>query len=112
MDTIDLILHLLIFAWILFLPQFIGVLVHYRMRGFPRIAYFVGFFLTTIFSFYLMITVFAIRVQPDEQVCGLGAMAEGFLILFFTSIQMFVSVFAQLWLRARKILMQAQAGID
>lgn len=110
METMVLILRLLFFAWILFLPQFLGILVHYRMKRFPRLAYSVGFMLTTIVSFYFMVAVFVIKATPGEYVCGLGGMVVGFLILFFTSIQMFISVMAQFWMRSRKIL--GRSGIN
>lgn len=80
------------------------------MKRFPKLAYFVGFLLTTIVSFYFMALLFVIKAEPGEYVCGLGRMVEGFLILFFTSFQMFVGVVAQFWIRARKIL--TAAGIN
>ena len=110
MEDFYLILRLLFFAWILFVPQFLGVLVHYRMKRFPKFAYLIGFLLTTILSFYLMVAVFVPKVQPDERVCGLGSMAMITSVLFFTFLQIIGGLFAQLWMRARKIL--KQAGIN
>lgn len=108
METIFLILQILFFAWILFLPQFLGILVHYRMKRFPRLAYLLGFLLTTILSFFLLLAIFPKPTQEETGGCGLWVMSMAIFVLFFTSLQIIGSLFAQLWVRARKILIQAR----
>jgi hypothetical protein len=88
------------------LPQLLGVLVHFRMKQFPRLAYFAGFLLTTIFSFFLILTILNIyyspKVEPGEHVCGLYGMAIAFMFLFLISAQIVLSIFAQFLFRYLK----------
>lgn len=97
MDTIYIIGRLLIFVALLALPQFLGLLVHFRMRNYPRLAYFIGFAITLIFSFSILQIIFAPR--REAEMCGLGAMAAIVFILFFISVQAIVSIAAQSWFR-------------
>jgi cbb3-type cytochrome oxidase subunit 1 len=103
MEISDLISGLLFFAWILFLPQFLGILVHYRLKKFPELAYIVGFLLTTILSFYLLIAVFMPKVEQNESMCG-GAAITVIFVVFFTFLQIIGSLFAQLWMKSRMTL--------
>ncbi len=95
MDTVYIIGRLLAFAALLALPQFLGLLVHFRMRNYPRLVYFVGFAITMISSFSLLQIIFLPR--SNNETCGLVTMAGMVFILFFMSIQLVVSLATQNW---------------
>ena len=95
MEKIVLILRLLFFVWILFLPQFLGILVHYRMKQFPRLAYSVGFMLTTILSFFLLLAISPNPLQERFDGCSLCIMIMLIFPVFFTFFQMIVSIIIQ-----------------
>lgn len=104
METIYPMMWLLFFVWILFLPQFLGLLVHYRIKSFPKLAHLTGFLLTTILSFFLLFIVFTSPKINESPTCGLGVMAEVFLVLFFTTIQIIVSLINQFWIYKKNYL--------
>ena len=91
--------NFLLFGWTMFLPQLLGVLVYFRMRRFPKLAHLTGFLLTTLFSFFLLLTtlftIYPSQAQPGEHVCGLYAMAIGMMVLFLTTVQIILSLIAQ-----------------
>jgi hypothetical protein len=95
METIYIIGRLLIFVGLLMMPQLLGLLVHFRMKNHPRLAYFVGFAVTMIFSLSVLKIIFA--PPMDTRMCGLGALAALVIILFFLGVQAVVSVGAQYW---------------
>ncbi|MBX7170071.1 MAG: hypothetical protein K1X72_03865 [Pyrinomonadaceae bacterium] len=102
METIYPIFRLLFFVWILFLPQFLGVLVHFRTSKFPKITSLIGFLMTTVLSFLLLCSVFLPLNQSNEQMCGTGSGMFALFILFLTGIQIFVSLVVQIFLFWRK----------
>ena len=96
MDLVYVIFRVLFFAWVLFLPQFLGLLLHFRLRRFPVLASYLGFWLTIISSFFLLI----VTLKPEQsanEVCGLGMMAVMMITLFFTTVQAVISAIAQFW---------------
>ncbi len=95
MDVIYTIFGLFFLLWVLALPQIIGLLISFRMKRFPKMAFLVGFAITLILSFYLLPIIFLPQVKPGEYVCGLAAMASMIFILFFTGLQAVVSLIAQ-----------------
>jgi hypothetical protein len=96
MDAIYSVTGLFFLLWVLFLPQLIGLLVHFRMRRFPKLAYLAGFVTTVVLSFSILPVIFSPPVpKPGEYVCGLAAMTSIILILFFTGVQVVVSSIAQ-----------------
>ncbi len=95
METIVFILRLLFFAWILFLPQFLGILVHYRMKRFPKLAYSVGFLLTTILSFFLLLAISPNPLQERYDGCSLCIMIMLIFPVFFTFLQIIISIIIQ-----------------
>jgi hypothetical protein len=96
MDAIYSIIGLFFLLWILALPQLIGLLVHFRMKRFPKLAYLVGFVTTIVLSFSILPVIFSPPApKPGEYVCGLAAMASIMLILFFIGVQIVVSLIAQ-----------------
>ncbi len=102
METIYTILRLLFFVWILFLPQFLGVLVHFRTIKFPKITGLIGFLITTVLSFLILCSVFLPLDRSNEQMCGTGSAMLGIFILFLTGIQISVSLVVQMFLFWRK----------
>ena len=95
MEDFYLILRLIFFVWILFLPQFLGVLVHYRIKKFPTLAYFVGFILTTILSFFLLLAISPKPSQEKFDGCSLCIFAMLIFPVSFTFLQIIVSVIIQ-----------------
>jgi hypothetical protein len=96
MEVLYTISNSLVFFSALAIPQFLGLLVHYRMKRFPRLAYLAGFIITVGLSLFLLrAALFPPPPKPGEYVCGLAAMAAVMITLFFTGIQVVVSIIAQ-----------------
>lgn len=97
METLYPMTKLLVFLTALLLPQFLGLLVHFRIKRFPRLACLTGFLITSVLSLFLFNLVLfpAPEPKPGEYVCGLAAMAVAVIILFFTGVQAFISIIAQ-----------------
>lgn len=91
-------MNLLLLLIALAMPQFLGILVHFRMKRFPKLACFTGFSITLILSLFLTLAVLFPPVEPTEPgqyVCGLAAMAAMIIILFLTGVAAIVSIIAQ-----------------
>ncbi|MCD9187302.1 MAG: hypothetical protein LUM44_12780 [Pyrinomonadaceae bacterium] len=93
------VLRVVCFFLLMAIPQILGILVHFRMKKFPRAAYFVGFAITMLATFSLLTIIFV--PEKSEEMCGLGAMAVAFFILFFLLLQAVASIIAQLVFRSR-----------
>jgi hypothetical protein len=85
----------------MFLPQFLGVLVYFRLKRYPELGHLVGFLLTTIFSSFILVLLSKPSVQIESHQCGVASFAIVIFILFFTCIQMFFSLIAQVLLYKR-----------
>jgi hypothetical protein len=98
MEMLYGIVNLLIFITALLLPQFLGLLIHFRIKRFPRLACLIGFVITSVLSLFLFRVVLFSTPEPvksGEYVCGLAAMAAVMIILFFTGVQALFSIIAQ-----------------
>jgi hypothetical protein len=98
MEMLYGIVNLLIFITALVLPQFLGLLVHFRIKRFPLLACHIGFAITSVLSLFLFrIVLFPSpeTVKSGEYTCGLAAMAAVMIILFFTGVQAIFSIIAQ-----------------
>ena len=96
MEALYTINNFLILFAALAIPQLLGLLVHYRMKRFPRLSYLTGFVITLGLSLFLLrAALFPPPPAPEEYVCGLAVMGAVMAILFFTGIQAVVSVIAQ-----------------
>jgi hypothetical protein len=87
------------------LPHFLGVLVLLRTRRYPKLAPFVGFLITTISSFFLLkLLIVKPATAADENMCGMGFLADMVLLLMLTFIQSAISFATQIYIYSKRAL--------
>ena len=104
METLIAVWRFLLLAGILIFPQLFGILLYFRLKRAPRLAAIVAALAPSIVFFWLAPIFFAagLREPYARGGCGMPAMAAAFFLLAGTVMQLFVGVFAQLVLAARR----------
>lgn len=99
---------LIVWRWLLMIslfvfPQVLGVLLYFRLNRFSRwLAHVLGVLIPAALFFYLAPSLFFAGLREaqlkGEVICGMPAVAAGFLILLGTAAQVLVGLIVQLYL--------------
>ena len=108
METLVIVGRFLLFASVLIFPQLLGILLYYRLSRAPRwIAAIAAGLLPAIVFFWLAPLFFFAGIREayargERTGCSMPSLAAAFFVLAGTVGQLFVGVFAQMILSARR----------
>ncbi len=102
MEALQITWNLLTLFSIFAVPQLLGVLIYFRIRGFSRLlAHVVGFLLATTSYVYLaglFLIYLPAKAHPEER-CGLPLLGALYLVFLTTFVTIFASIIVQVILK-------------